>query len=74
MAIKLQIFTIKKIPKVDSNHICLVAVILDSVLKKDDSHYPQVFLNECKYIRKKLIRDIIDNLSDFSSTDESDQE
>ena len=34
-----------------------VAVIsLDSILKKDESYYPQVFLKECKYIEKKVIR------------------
>ena len=59
----------------DSNHTCLVVIILDSALKKDDSHYPQVFLKECKYIEKKVIRHINDNLSDFSYySDESDKE
>ena len=58
-----------------SNHTCLVVIILDSALKKDDSHYPQVFLKECKYIEKKVIRHINDNLSDFSYySDESDKE
>ena len=46
---------------------------LDSFLKKDDN-YPQVSLKECKYIEKKLIRHINDNLCDFSSSDESDEE
>ena len=49
-------------------------IILDSALKKDENYYPQVFLNECKYIDKKVIRHINDNLSDFSSSDESDKE
>ena len=31
-------------------------------------------LKECKYIEKKVTRDINDNLSDFSSSDESDEE
>ena len=39
----------------------------DSAIKKDESYYPQVFLKECKYIKKKVIRYINDNLSDFSS-------
>ena len=34
----------------------------------------QVLLNECKYIEKKVIRPINDNLSDFSSDDGSDEE
>ena len=58
----------------DPNHTCLAVIILDSALKKDENYYPQVFLNECKYIDKKVIRHINDNLSDFSSSDESDKE
>ena len=51
---KLQIFMIKKIPKVDSNHTCLVVISLDSALKKNESSYLEVFLEECKYIEKDL--------------------
>ena len=74
MAMKLQIFTIKK-PKLDSNHACLAVISLDSALKKDDNYYPQVFVKECKYIEKKVVRYIHDKLSDFSyPSDESDEE
>ena len=48
MAIKLHIFTIEKIPKVDSNHTCLTVTSLDSAPKKNVNYYPQVFLKECK--------------------------
>ena len=41
-------FYAEKIPKVVSNHTCLVVIRLDSVLKKDENYYPQVFLKECK--------------------------
>ena len=41
---KLQIFTVKKNPRVDSNHTCLAVVGLDSALKKDDNYYLQVLL------------------------------
>ena len=59
----------------DSNHTCLAVVGLDSALKKDDNYYLQVFLKECEYIEKKVIRHIHDNLSDFSySFGESDEE
>ena len=71
MVMKLQIFLIKKIPKVDSNHTCLAVISLDSALKKDDNYYPQVVLKECKYIEKKVIRHINDNLTDFSSSSSS---
>ena len=48
---------------------------LDFALKKNDNYYPQGFLKECKYIDKKLVRHIHDNLSDFSySSDKSDEE
>ena len=65
----------KKTPKVDSNHTCLAVITLDSALKKDYSYYLQVLLKECKYIEKKVIRHINNNLSNFSySSDESDEE
>ena len=58
----------KRIPKVDSNYTCLVVISLDSALKKDDSYYLQVFLKECKYIERKALRHINENLSDFCSS------
>ena len=59
----------------DSNHTCLAVISLNSGLKEDDNYYLQVFLKECKYIVKKVIRYINDNLSDFSySSGESDEE
>ena len=57
----------------DSILTCLAVISLDLDLKKDDNYYTQVFLM-CKYIEKKVIRYINDNLSDFSSPDESDEE
>ena len=63
----------KKIPKVDSNYTCLAVISLDSAIKKDNSYYLQVFLKECKYIEKRIIMYINDNLSDFLSSDESDE-
>ena len=64
----------KKIPKVDSNYTCLAKISFDCTLKKDEDYYRQVFLKECKYIERKVIRHINDNLSDFSSDDESEEE
>ena len=64
MAMKLQIF------RLDSNHTCLAVISLDFPLNKDDNYYPHVFLKECKYIEKKVIRHINDSLSDFSSDDD----
>ena len=50
MVIKLQIFGINKIPKINSNHTYLAVISLDFVLKKDKSNYLQLFLNKFKYI------------------------
>ena len=61
----------KGIPDVGSNHTCLTVMSLDSALNKDGNYYPQVFLKECKYIEKKIIRHINDDMSDFSSSDKS---
>ena len=64
----------KKIPKADSNDTCLAVISLDSALKKDENYYLQVFFKDCKYIEKKVIRHINDNLHDFYSDDDSDEE
>ena len=40
MVMKLQIFMIKKVPKVDSYNTCLAVISLDSALKKDENYYP----------------------------------
>ena len=63
----------KKILKETPNHTCLAVISLDSALKKDDNYYPQLPLKECKYIEKKVVRHINYNLSDFSSSNESDE-
>ena len=62
----------KEIPKAESNHICLAVISLDSARNKDRNCYPQVFLKECKCIKKKVIRHNIDDLE--SSSDDSDEE
>ena len=59
--------------KLDSNHTCLAVISLNSALKNDENYYPQVFLKECTYIEKKLIRHINDNLNDFSSSNDSEE-
>ena len=65
----------KKVSKVNSNHTCLAVISLHSALKRDENYYRQVFLKECKYLEKDIIRHINGNLSDFSSSSsESDEE
>ena len=61
--------------KLDSNDTCLAVISLDSTHKKNDNYYPQLLLKECKYIEKKVIRRMNENLSDFFySSDESEEE
>ena len=57
------------LPKVDTNRTCLVAVSLDSVLKKNDNDYPQVFLKSVNVFRKKEATHVIEGLK--SSSDDS---
>ena len=52
----------KKIPKANSNHTCLAVISLDFALLKDENFYPAVYLKKCKYIEKKVVRHIIDDL------------
>ena len=62
----------KEIPKVDSNHTCLAIMNLDSALIKMETIIHKLFLKACKYIKKKVIRHIVDDLE--SSSDNSDEE
>ena len=75
MVMKLQIFMIRNS---DSNHTCLAVISLDSVFEKDRNYYPKFFLKQCKYIEKKVVRHIIDDLEsssdDFDDSDDSDKE
>ena len=56
-----------KIPKEDSQCICLSVILIDSVYRKDKNYYPQVFLEEWKYIAKEK------KTSKFINYDNSDR-
>ena len=56
----------KETPKEDSSHKCLSLIMLDSVVKVGKRYYPQVFLEECKYVTY-----INDDL-EVTSSDEDD--
>ena len=43
----------KEIPKKDASYKCLSLIILDSVVKVGKKYYPQVFLEKCKYVKRK---------------------
>ena len=59
-----------KTSKEGSQSICLSAILIDLVYKTDKSYYPQVFLEECKYIvkEKKMFNYITDDIT-ISSND-----
>ena len=57
MVIKLHFYD-KEIPKVDFYHTFLTLISSDSALRKDENYYPQVFLEQCKYIKKKVTEHI----------------
>ena len=46
----------KKVPKLDSNYICLAVILLDSLFINDEKYYPEVFLKGNKCIEKEKNR------------------
>ena len=34
--------------------ICLSIITLDSVIESDEKYYPQIFLEECKYVQENI--------------------
>ena len=42
----------QKRPKEGSQYISLSVILIDSVFQTSKNHYPQVFLEECKYVAK----------------------
>ena len=49
--------------------------MLDSVIRANKKYYPQLLLEECKYvIRKNKMETLINNDLSLSSSDESDNE
>ena len=54
---------------------CLSITMLDSVVKAKKKHYPQTFLEECKYEPKKIkLENFMNDDLEKSSSDESDNE
>ena len=51
----------------DSNHTCLAVINWDSALNKYGKYHPQVFLKECDYFKKKVVRHITQDIESFSS-------
>ena len=40
-------------PKVGSKYTCLAVILIDRVLKNDESYYLQLVFKKCKYIDKE---------------------
>ena len=68
-----------KIAQEGSQCICPSVILVDSVFRTGNNYYPQVFLEECKYIvkEKKMSKYIIDGIeisSDSDGKNNSDEE
>ena len=68
-----------KIPKEDSKFISLSVILTNSVYRTGKNYYPQVFIEECKYVAKgkkmpEYITDGIEISSDDSDRENSDEE
>ena len=61
-----------KIPKEDSQYICLSVILIDSVFRTGKNYYSQVFLEECNYVikEKTIYNYIIDDVEISSDSDE----
>ena len=59
-------------PKEGSKFICLSVISIDSVFRMGNNCYPEVFLEECKYVIKerKIHNYIIDGVEISSDSDE----
>ena len=65
-----------KTPKEGCEYICLTVIFVDLVYRKDKNYYPQVYLEECKYVTKEK-RKSIKNFITYDikiSSDDSDKE
>ena len=67
-------FQDKEAPKGDASYKCLSLIMLDSIVKVGEKYYPQVFLEECKYVKRKykMVNYINDDI-ETSSSDENDE-
>ena len=65
----------KKIPEEKVPHKCLSIIILDSVIYAYEKYYPQVFLQECKYMKENIkTKNYIDIELESKSDSDSDSD
>ena len=65
----------KKIPEEKVPHKCLSIIILDSVIYAYEKYHPQIFLEECKYVKENIkTKNYIDNELKSESDSDSDND
>ena len=66
----------KTMPKEKTPCKCLSIIVLGSDIEANKKHYPQPFLEECKYVREKIKMEnrITDNLEKNESDSDSNNE
>ena len=68
-------FHYKKMPKEKVSCKLLSIIMLDSVIKSDEKYYPQIFLEECKYVEEKIkFQNYIDEELDSGSDNNNDSD
>ena len=63
-------------PRESSECFCLLVLLLDSLYKKENKYYLQVFLEECKYVykeKKNSIKNFITDEVEISSDDSGEK-
>ena len=70
----------KKMPKEKTPCKCLSTIIIDSVIKANKKYYPQILLEECKYVQGKIKTEnyingeLEESESDSDSNDETESD
>ena len=65
----------KKVLEEKIPHKCLSIIILDSILYAYEKYQPQIFLEECKYVKENIkTKNYIDNELKSESDSDSDNE
>ena len=65
----------KKVPEEKIPHKCLSIIILDSVIYAYEKYHPQIFLEECKYVKEnKKTKNYIDEELKSESDTTSDND
>ena len=65
----------KEVPEEKVPHKCLSIIILDSVLYAYEKYHPQIFLEECKYMKENIkTKNYIDMELESESDSDSDSD